>query len=35
MLHQKRFDKTLAAQVHDSNFVIFNFLENGDFSVTL
>ena len=24
-------DKTIAAQVHGSNFVIFNFLETGDF----
>ena len=28
---KKLFDKTIAAQVHGSNFVIFNFLENGDF----
>ena len=28
---KKVFDKTIAAQVHGSNFVIFNFLENGDF----
>ena len=25
------FDKTIAAKVHGSNFVIFNFLENDDF----
>ena len=25
------FDKAIAAQVHGSNFVIFNFLENDDF----
>ena len=30
-MDQKSFDKTIAAQVHGSNFVIFNFLENGDF----
>ena len=30
--NKKSFDKTIAAQVHGSNFVIFNFLENGDFS---
>ena len=28
---KKVFDKTITAQVHGSNFVIFNFLENGDF----
>ena len=28
---KKVFDKTIAAQVHVLNFVIFNFLENGDF----
>ena len=27
----KSFYKTIAAQVHGSNFVSFNFLENGDF----
>ena len=32
MLDQKSFRQTIAAQVHGSNFVIFNFLENGDFS---
>ena len=30
-MDQKVFDKTIAAQVHGSNFVSFNFLENGDF----
>ena len=25
------FDKSIAAQVHGSNFVIFNFLEDDDF----
>ena len=28
---KKVFYKTIAAQVHGLNFVIFNFLENGDF----
>ena len=28
---KKVFDKTIAAQVHGSNFVVFNFLENDDF----
>ena len=28
---KKVFDKTIAAQVHGSNFVIFNFLENSNF----
>ena len=28
---KKVFDKTIADQVHGSNFVIFNFLENDDF----
>ena len=32
---KKVFDKTIAVQVHGSNFVIFNFIENGYFSVTL
>ena len=31
VLDQKCFDKTIAAQVHGSNFVIFNFLESDDF----
>ena len=32
MLDQKSFFyKTITAQVHGSHFVIFNFLENGDF----
>ena len=31
MDQKKGFDKTIAAQVHGSNFVIFNFLENDDF----
>ena len=29
------FDKTIAAQVHGSSFVIFNFLENDDFFLEL
>ena len=32
---KKVFDKTIAAQVHGSNLVIFNFLENGDFFLLL
>ena len=33
---KKVFAKTITAQVHDSNFVIFIFPENGDFfSVTV
>ena len=32
---KKVFNKTIAAQVHGSNFVIFYFLENDDFSGTL
>ena len=28
---KKVFDKTTAAQVHGSNFVVFNFLKNDDF----
>ena len=28
---KKVFDKTIAAKVHGSSFVIFNFIENDDF----
>ena len=32
---KKNFDKTIPAQVHGSNFVIFNFPENDDFFLEL
>ena len=35
MLDKKKNEKTIAAQVHCSNFVIFDFHENDDFSGTL
>ena len=28
---KQAFHKTIAAKAHGSNFVVFNFLENGDF----